>query len=318
MDQCPDPSVWVAWERGGLWDAHLESCPACRAELAALAEAGERRSLPFLKVAAGFLLVIGLAVWHFSRGPVTIPTALPPASSAPASWTEWMVGATGEVSLAPGARGRLEGAVLLLEHGEARVETSLDPIRVSLEGWRFEILDGEAVFRASPEALSLWMGSAWAAEAPPVTVIRGEVLVLGEGRVLKPVPGVWVPDPRGWKSLDGGAWRDGEKVLLPEASRFTAELLVRKKSPNAEAFLLFRSEDRGWQAPLGAYLPTSGAWVRVRLEVGERIRVLAAGREYFSAAPAGIQAKAYPWAGAGAFGLRAFGGDLEIREARWR
>ena len=328
MEDCPDPSVWVDWEPGSTWDAHLDACPACRAELASLAEAAEpapSRRLAF-PIAAGFLLAVAaLAAWRSRPG-------VPPSRSSPVQTpragiplVEWMVGVSGEVSLSPGASVRRVDGGLVLERGEARVEPAGDRVRVYVGGWSLEILEGDAVFRASLPALSLWLSAAWAGEEePPVRVLRGEVRVASgpmEGKVLLPAPGEAVPDPRGWRSLDAaaGSWKDGTRVLLPEAPAFTAEALIRKKVPTAEAFLLFRSNGKGWQAPLGVYLPPSGAWVRVRMEVrDERVSVVAAGQEYFSVSPGSLGTKAYPREGSEALALKACGGDLEMKEARWR
>ena len=322
---------------------HLADCPECRQELASLVAAADPlrvppafltgipepvrpRRLPYA-LAAGFLLtVVAFAAWR--SGSVFAPALPSPPVRAPKAaipLVEWMVGGSGEVCLSPGSSARMEGGELLLSRGEARVETAGDPVRVSVGGWRMEVSEGEAVFRAPLPALSLWISAAWAGEVkPPVTVIRGEVRIVSgpmQGKVLRPAPGEAVPDPRGWRSLDAaaGAWKDGTRVLLPEAPAFTAEVLVRKKIPTAEAFLLFRAAGKGWQAPLGVYLPASGAWVRVRLEVrDERVRVVAAGQEYFSASPATLGARVYSWEGSEALALRAWGGGLEIREARWR
>jgi hypothetical protein len=59
--------------------------------------------------------------------------------------------------------------------------------------------------------------------------------------------------------------------------------------------------------------------VRLRIEAGTgRVRLLAGGREYFSAPLSAIGEKALPSHGLDALALRAWGGDLEIREVRCR
>lgn len=240
---------------------------------------------------------------------------------------EWMLGPTAEAALAPGSKGLLEpSGRFRLEEGQAWVESSNDRILVSVAGWdgTLEFSDGAVALQSRPKRVSFLMRDAWAGEeAWGITVVRGSARagdrILSAGESLG--SGAPRADFRGWRSLPKaeGRLKDSVRVLLPEApGAYAVELLVRKRLPTAEGALLFRHGGKGWEVLLGKML-TSGGWVRLRLEVSPgRVRLLAGERERFSRRPEDLGAVLPPAESASALALRAWGGDLEITEARWR
>ena len=102
-------------------------------------------------------------------------------------------------------------------------------------------------------------------------------------------------------------------------SRFVGEILLRKRTAEAGTDVLFQAGGRGWRIPLGAHLPSGDGWVRLRLERGQdSVRFLAGGREVLSVPPEALGSLLHPAPDAPAFGIRAWGGDVEVREVRWR
>lgn len=333
---CPDPSVWIRWldasqEREPGAAEHLAGCASCRGELAVLLRARPegvppgvmrhwasggrgRRLLPYAAAAA---LMLAVFAWRRAEEAPS-PTPAPPQAPPAPALAEMPFGRTGTVV---GARGRFEGGAFVLEEGEAWVESEGDPVRIRVDAWLFELAEGAASFRAKKALASLWMREAWGAEAPPVRVARGRVRVLegtGAGSDLLP-GGTEASDPRRWTELLEGPvlLRDSVKGI-PLPARGTLELLLRKREISAEGALIFRSGERTWEAPLGVHLPSRG-WVRLRLDLApERARLRSGDREYFSCPPARLGTRIQPAPEGLGTGLRAWGGSLEIREARWR
>jgi hypothetical protein len=104
---------------------------------------------------------------------------------------------------------------------------------------------------------------------------------------------------------------------LPEGA-WIGEVLLRKGEDTAETALLFRAGGKGWQVPLGAHLAKGDAWVRFRLEVGGgHLRLLGGARELLNCPVERLSEHAYA-AEAFPFGIQAWGGDMEVRQGRWR
>jgi hypothetical protein len=255
------------------------------------------------------------------------------------SLLELMVGSAGQVAMAPGSRGCLDGSgSFRLEEGSAWVEAAGEPLRIALAGWdgTLELQDAEVLVHAGPAPVvraSLFLGTAWGEEgAWGITVLRGEALVRAgaETRRLTAGQALGVPaaiqDPRGWTCVPGGPWsvRDGLQAFLPSSQTglglpCVAEIVLRKKDSAAEAALLFEAGGRTWQVPLGVHLPMARSWLRLRLELGgDRVRVLAGDTEILRCAAGALASFSYPVPEKAAWGLKAWGGDVEVREARWR
>lgn len=330
---CPPESAWVALAGGTLPEDqkaacldHLESCGLCRTELAAAREGLQepsRNRIPAWTwaAAAALLLMVGLGS---RRKPETPLPPQPSSMPAAPAFTEWRIGRTGEVALEPGSTGRVEGVELVLESGSAWVESCGDPVRVRMADRLLELVDGAALFRMAPRRTLSWIAEARAADEDSfVQVARGRVRILeGPGAGTERVPeGGDVRDFRGWRPLLPGPLSVRDKNLalpIPEGqAAWTAEILVRESVPSAEAALLFPAGGKPWEVPLGAYL--TGEWTRLRLEQRDgRVRLTAGRLEYFSVPLQGLSDKAYLAPGARGLALKVWGGNVEVREARWR
>lgn len=341
---CPDSEIWVAWWEDRLapaarvqWASHLTACEGCRMELASLAKVSPARKAartPWIRYAAAAGVV--LAAWGLARsrgGKEAPPSAQTPLVQAEKGLS-WSFGRTGEVVLAPGSRGRFqpeEGMPSLrLENGVAVVEASGDPVRVAIADVqdRFEVEDGVlAVWTRSGKPLaSLFLeaahadGSSWGAQ-----VLKGWVVQVAGGVRTTLKAGTRIgegsfEDFRGWREEPGrsGVFRNASRTLLGVPAG-VAECRVRKLDPKAEAALLFRSGGKGWKAPLGVNLPGDGGWIRLRLELdADRVRLVAAGREYFSVHSKDLGSVAQPASQAEALALQAWGGDVEVEGLRWK
>lgn len=343
--------------------SHLSSCVSCRKDLAALGLAPpappspeafrrwrallplrRRTWVPYAAAAAVLVLAGGwtlrstggrssrssLSSHPIPAGPIVSEARLPQPGvlSSSASLQEWVLGPTSEAALAPLSRGGLsQDGRFRLEEGRAWVESSGDPIRISLAGWdgALEVSDGAVGLAVRPARVSFQMGEAWAGEESwGITVVRGNVKagdrILSAGESLG--SGAPKEDFRGWKALPKaeGAFRDSARALQEAGvpPSYTAEFMVRKKQVEAEGALRFRAGGKAWEFLLGEQMPSSG-WVRVRLEVSPaRVRLLAGGRECLAAAPERLGALIYPSDAGEALAVRAWGGDLELKEVRWR
>lgn len=327
--------------------------PGLQARWAALAPArgGRRWQVASLAAAALLLLLGGLfrrsreAMPPGDAGPAPLMGDARVGSEArgvapdlvAGSLLEVMVGSAGQIAMAPGSRGRISGArAFRLERGIAWVAAVGEPLRITLMGWEgtLEMEDADVLVHvdSAPAARAgLFLGTAWGREGVwGVSVLRGEVTVrsadgtrrLGAGQVLGVLPPS-IRDPRGWRIVPGGPWavRDGIQAFLPSGPGLpcVAEVLLRKKDSAAEAALLFEAAGRTWQVPLGVHLPVDRGWVRLRLELGTgKVRLMAGGEEVLSCRPEALPALSYPAAGKTPWGIKAWGGDVEIREARWR
>jgi hypothetical protein len=309
-----------------------------------------------LRIAAGLLLAVSAAfAWKALRPP--LPQALRSdgtpahASAAPQARlggtgrlaaadapAEILLGLSAQFTLAPGSRGDLgSGGAFRLERGEAWAESAGELVHLRLAGWEgvLEFKDAAVAARvAGPASLgALLLNSAQASEEPAwaLSVLRGEAVVRegGVARTLAAGASLGSLPPPGasrlWQPLPGMPCRvrDAVRTLLPSApsSSFIVEYLVRKRDRTAEAAALFRAggNGKGRQVLLGAYLPSEGDWVRLRLENrSDRIRILAGDREVLACAPGALEAFSYPASETQAWALKAWGGDLEVREARWR
>lgn len=302
-----------------------------------------RRALPWRRVAlaAGILLAVGLVLLR--KEPPSSPRPASPAVAGPAraagkGLLEQMVGKSGKLSLTPGSLARLENGKeerpgIHLERGTAWIEAAGEPIRLSMPGCGgiLEVLEGEVLAQVSaPEAgiAALMLRSAGAdVGAWGLWVLKGEAKVLGpETRVLKAGDRLGnlqrkPLDFRGWEEAAGGSrrLRDVVAVFSPPLSEpFVSEMLLAKRDPAAEAALVFSVGGKTWRMPLGAHLPAQGA-LRLRLEAGgDRVRLLAGERELFACAPGRLGEIAYPETAPAGWGLKVWGGELEVLGAHWR
>ncbi len=252
-------------------------------------------------------------------------------------------GASGLLTLCKGSRAELkvspEGREVLWESGGLLVESRGDSLRV--RAGPLEVLLEDADLRigegASPAAWS-WMAEALAGESlPRVRILRGTARVRAGGREVSLSAGqeagadliarpFALPTGRGgWKQLPGLPVRARDATLgLAEGlggRDFVWEALVRRSDERTLFELLWSEGKQGWHMPFGhGTLGNAGPWIRLRLErrLGW-VRVLAAGQEVLVLPASELSRCAYPCPVLeGAPGIRVWGGDIEVGEARWR
>lgn len=232
------------------------------------------------------------------------------------------------------------GAVEIhLMGGTLHLESPGEPVRLLAGGVlvAFEEAELAAGLEGAPGGDNAWLvRSALADEAGPfhLSVLSGEVRLLSRtlragqsvrvgGGILEEAPPVtWRRSD--WQLLEGVRLvvRDAARTLLdsPPATGYVLEAMVRKRDAQAEMSLCFEALGRAWEVPVGAnLLGVQDRWTRVRIEVGPwRTRLVVGGRELIRVPTAELPLKLSPRPERKGVGLRAWGGDLEIRSVRWR
>lgn len=226
-----------------------------------------------------------------------------------------------------------------LERGAVLLDSPGENVALSIDGLAATFSDAALLAeRLDASGLSLLLREARAGSSPCVRVkaLRGNVQlgfpggtrVLKEGEqalfpdgALAPA-GIapWAPD-RGWIPLAGGLRiRDDRRSLLDPAPAggYVFEALLRKRQAAAEVGLAFHAGGRGWEIPVGDNLLAAGEpWKRLRIEASPAgCRILLGSREILRRGAGELAREAWPRE-EGGIGLKAWGGDLEVREARW-
>ena len=227
--------------------------------------------------------------------------------------------------------GRTAGPVVLeLERGALFVESPGEPVLLRMGDLRAEFLD------ATLAAETGWDGR----DGMKVTALRGSVALslgieartLDAGQSMRVVEGVlevtgavhcWTGDQAWSPAGEAGLIRDGSRSFLSEPSQtgYVFEALIRKRSASAEAGLLFQAGGKSWLAPVGeGFLPEREGWCRVRITVApDACRITLGMREFISCRVQALDSMAQPAAGKDrGVGFRAWGGDLEVSQPRWR
>lgn len=332
---------------------HAAACPACLAELAALAETFPsvqrlRRWPPWTRAAAAALLATAAGTAWLARARTTPPSdPLLPSSPSPAS-DSLVLGRSASASFSEGASFRVEGASLHLASGRAWVDTPGEPVQIVVGPVRVLLDDAEveagwrqpAPFDAA--SFPFMMGEAAAAEGEGegvlyVCVLRGEAMVEAAGgrtrltagqearwKAAGLVVGVCSSGSGrktfAWIELQGGTARDGSLAFAAQPhGDYRLEFLVRKRSPLAESAVGFAAAGRPWEVFLGSALPEGEGWIRVAVEArGPSCRVVAGPQVLVDGPLSELVRKAYPGPPSPALAVRAWGGDVEVRQARWR
>ncbi len=337
-------------------EAHLAACRRCRQALMGLqdltrgAPARDRRWLP---LAAASLLLTASAWWLASRHP-DAAVAPPPASEPLASGVSGALPLPGPGEVWNAAEGDAEAlagdAVLLalrrggilrvgkqeltLEKGVLFVESHGERVTLrlgTLGTWKVEMDEGllAAEVPAAP-AFSWLLGEACAAEAPDVrlTLVRGLARLTGPtgareirageslGEPLRWTEAPWIPLAEGVSAV-----RDGARVFLkdPPEGGYVFEALIRKRAASAEAGVLFQVLGRSWEVPVGGnLLAAKEGWSRIRVQADASGCSVALGGRLLVSCAAGQLERKLCGASERGVGLRAWGGDLEVRDARWR
>jgi hypothetical protein len=257
-----------------------------------------------------------------------------------------MVGRSGAAILAPGGRARLLGDRLHLEAGDLRLESPGEPLVLEAAGARVDLESGillaEEVRGGDAGAAALLFRQACAADDAAVVLrlLEGVARVrdatgasrdLSADRWVRVRRGVvessgavqgpprWRGDG-GWRRLEGFPKRlpEGSHPLGPPSGKVQVwEAVLRRARPSAYAGLLFEAEGKTWLLPVGSPLGTEGEWLRIRATLsGGWVRVQAGGFELLrcplSTLPGRLDAAE------GGFGIRVWGGEVEVREVRWR
>lgn len=301
--------------------------------------------------AAVLMLAAGVAVLRDPEGPgevarpLQLPDARPPFDAPEADGTcsardgdlAVLVGRTGRFTLRVGTRARLQGLEAVLGQGCLLVEGSGETLRVCVGEARVESSRGKVLVEAGPAGpVAGWLRSAWAAAASGrVLVLEGEAALarpdgaflrlcageeadLAAGPVRPASPAPWRGEA-GWEDLEGLPLRLGResRILAPGdlAGDFAWEALCSRLGPTASVGISFPAGGAGWELPVG------GAWtgevLRVRVTCRHGwIRIEAGAREVLRCRFPDLPRRV--GTGPAACGLRAWGGEVEVREARWR
>ncbi len=298
--------------------------------------------------AAGLLLAAG--AWHAllpSRGPV--PGAGPAAPPGVAATDPFRgeggegtfgLGRSGALTARAGSRFKVSGARVDLERGALRLAARGEPLTAAWPGGEVALLRGELLLETDPPPppRSFLLRDAQAgAGGVRIWVLEGEARLLLDGRPERLAAGeavrvggrtaVRMAEPPAWK---GGAWRgleglpfllrDGFRPLgpadLPQDYRW--EVVLVRRTPESAVALAFPAGGAGWQLPLGqGLMGAPGSPVRVAVEVRAGwVRLEIGGRELATQQATGFKGRLEPH-GARVPGLKAWGGDVEILEARW-
>lgn len=353
---CPSPEAWTRLSAGESPDeallAHLASCSSCQDEVEALLKAERapsalpKRAWPAWSWAAALLLA---ASWILLRergeGPAPSPSAAPvpvrEPDPLPRPGVAWRPGEPAYAVLGSSVSASLSrgGMVawdpegrLVLESGELALESPGEPVRLRIGSLKAELSEGRLVAGFLPEPSDhAWVASAWASEPgrPFVRVEEGKARVgdkeMSKGWEARLVPGgalevvEAIPVPSGWTVLSGIAdvVRESRAALPVPAGELRFEVLLRK-GKGAECALAFQVGGEAYEVMLGSALPEGGGWVRAAVEIRSGWCRATAGEEVLVDCPvADLPKRAYPVRDPG-WGLRAWGGNVELRGVRWR
>lgn len=332
----PDLRAFLSGSRTGEAEAHLASCDPCRRGLVAL---HRRRRIPLWAAAASILLALGLFQAYQSPRPLP-PASLPFRPAPPVGLSppelrggEALHGPSALLTLEPGGRVRRKGQAWELLQGTLLAETGGETVPLAVGSLELELLEGALSLEAGKgRPTAFLLAEAWASEAGVrVTLHRGRAragarMLEGpsgwswDGSNLESAPAR--PEPSSWTALDPGPpLRESRRVLLPSppAQGYVLEALIRKRDLRAESAASFEAFGQGWEIPLGGdLLPAGEAWRRLRVTVDPAgCQVFLGGKEALRETASTLPLKASPVVPDGS-GIRAWGGAVEIRDARWR
>lgn len=287
---------------------HLESCADCRAEVAAVLPALPKRRKAWIPLLAAAAVLLAATLLPRSSPKPTPPSAPPVSASDPfVAAREIPFGRSALLTLREGARAEVKGNRVLWRAGDLCVDSRGEEVVLEWPGERLSFRDATVVLVDAPSTLS-WLAEARASTGPSVFLVRGEAGTLP----LSQAP--WNPST-GWHTVPGGRIRDGLLPLGNPAGDFEWEALVRRPDERA----LFGAVWPGWKFPLGyGAVGPAGAWIRLRLERRQGWTRLVVGPvEVLRASDRDLAAKAYS-SDSDSPGIYAWGGDVEVAEARWR
>lgn len=325
MEPCPLPETLGAYLEHRVAEseieAHLAACPACRETVLHLSRLRVHPlSRLWIPAAAAALLLAVVALNWTPRSATVLPPAATPESPA----TVVLLGQASSAALKPGGRMELRSGLLHLLEGALWIEDPGEPLEIRLPGGALEILEARLLVEVlPPKRETAWIREARAEGAPEVRVWveSGAATLKLENGERKPFgPGGEAPSWRGegrWRPAPSlpARVRDGCWALKEDASVW--EAVLRRLDPSASVGVRFRSGGKLWEVPLGRVLLEAPGRLRVRVETaGGKVRIRAGSYETFAGAATDLVKRLEPVQGEP--GLRAWGGEVEIVEARAR
>jgi hypothetical protein len=304
-----------------------------------------RRAWKFPLAAAALLLVVFAFSFREGGFPArTMARALrSPDPVLPAATDRVLaLGRTGTLALRDGVRFSVSPGRVVLEQGALALTARGEGVELAWEDYRIRVERGELVLESQgppPPASSVFLREAHAASGRAVlSVLRGRASVLRGGERLdleagslavldggrleaRPfgAPPSWIG---GWRRVPGaeGILTDAARDLAPRdlPACYAWEVLLRRHAPAVVVEVRFPIGERGWSLPLGANIVgEAGSSLRIGLERrGDRLRLEVCGKEVFDGPVSALEGRLQP-ASVSAPGLKAWGGGVEVEEARW-
>lgn len=263
-----------------------------------------------------------------------------------------ILGQAGSLTLKGGSRLliRRQGPApeLTLLEGALWLENPGEPLILRAGEAMVQVEDAVLLLERFPRARktgALWLSEALASEVEAgarLCVISGTVLLRVEGQEerrleagqeallqaggklrvspLGPLSLSWRGD-QGWARPAGLPLRleAGEHALAHPAREdaWAWEALLRRADPRAAASLCFVADGKGWQVPLGVPWGEPGKLLRVRMELRDGwVRLVAGPYEILRKPLAALPEMGEP--GPAIWGLKVWGGSLEVVDSRWR
>lgn len=169
--------------------------------------------------------------------------------------------------------------------------------------------------------VAVWRGSVEATigGSPKTTLKEGQGALIQGGRLIPEQTSGW-RGTEGWMPLEPAPFslRDAARELLHEPPQgYVLEALVRKRLPVAELGVRMPGASGVYELPVGGSLQAA-AWTRLRLERRRGWHRISLGSSEVLSGPESRLRRAGALVEGKGVGLRAWGGDVEVKQVRWR